>query len=66
MKPTHVKHILVLSDGETWETWGPAGGAYIYTITEEEYEQLCEGTIEPCDTEPSAVVRVGPFEANHG
>lgn len=43
--------IVVLEDGETW---GGVHGASVCTITQEEYEKLCEGSLEPKDLHPLA------------
>jgi len=38
--------IIVLSDGETWET---VSGCAVWTITEQAFRALCDGEKEPFD-----------------
>jgi hypothetical protein len=51
--------IVVLSDGETWES---IGEATIWTINDAEYDALCDGIIEPKDCEPTHVEVIEPTE----
>jgi len=48
------KQIIVLSDGETWETNGYAS---ILTITDEAYDLLCGGQIKVKHIENKDILR---------
>jgi len=53
------KQIIVLSDGETWETNGYAS---ILTITDEAYDLLCGGQIKVKHIENKDILRETPIE----
>jgi|DEB19_MinimDraft_3_1074340.scaffolds.fasta_scaffold27018_2 hypothetical protein len=45
--------ILILADGDTWET---IDGQSICTINDEEFRDLCDGRITPGDLHPIAEI----------
>lgn len=55
------KAIIVLSDGETWET---IDGQSICIITEEEYEDLCEDRIFAAHLTPTVEIGLKDFTPN--
>jgi hypothetical protein len=52
------KAIIVLSDGETWET---IDGQSICIITEEDYQDLCEDRRDACDLVPVCEIGLKDF-----
>jgi hypothetical protein len=52
------KAIIVLSDGETWET---IDGQSICLITEEEYEDLCKDRISAAHLTPTVEIGLKDF-----
>jgi hypothetical protein len=52
------KAIIVLSDGETWET---VDGQSICIITEEEYQDLCEDRISAARLSPMVEIGIKDF-----
>lgn len=51
------KHIVVLSDG----TWEALGAAEVLEITDDAFEQLSNGTIEPSDLQADDVLSETPL-----
>lgn len=49
------KRIIVLDDGETWET---VGGADVWTITDEAYGRLLLGEVSPKDIEADSILNI--------
>lgn len=49
------KRIIVLGDGETWES---VGGADVWTITDEAYSRLLQGEVSPKDIEADSVLNI--------
>jgi hypothetical protein len=58
------KHIaiIVLADGQTWET---IDGQSICIITEEQYENLCEDRIDARDLNPMVEIGLKDFTLPH-
>jgi hypothetical protein len=52
------KAIIVLSDGETWET---VAGQSICIITEEQFQDLCEDRISACRLTPILELGIQDF-----
>ena len=50
------RKILVLSDGETWETFDEGYTAKVLEITEEAFKELCEGS-EPHNLNDDQIIR---------
>ena len=50
--------VLVLADGETWET---IGGQSIITITAEQFQDLCEDRIDARDLNPLSEIGLDDF-----
>lgn len=58
MKSNDMEAIIVLSDGETWNT---ADGCSLCIITKEDFAKLCRGEVDANDLNPAVEIGLGTY-----